>query len=201
MAFPPSNGPYAPYGYPPPAGYPMQQQQLQQPPSGGTGTDLMGFFRAVDQSGSGTISVPELNAALSAAGMKFSYATTERLLSMYDRDFDGEVNFGEFQELHAFIQDMRSGFQSRDTNGDGRLNGNEVRVAFRSNGYQLDDPTFQALMHHFDRTKQGGLAFDDYIELSIFITKANNTFRTRAQGNGLATWDFNTFVKAGVSLL
>jgi peflin len=164
--------------------------------------ELVQWFRAVDADGSGSISVPELSAALSSAGVPFSLATTEKLLRMYDKDKSGEITFNEFQDLHQFIMSMKNGFRQRDTSGDGRLDGNEVRAALTASGYQLSEQTFQALMRKFDRQRRGSLGFDDYVELSIFISKVRNVFSFYdRQRTGQVTFNFDTYVAGTVSIL
>ncbi|KPI89646.1 programmed cell death 6 protein-like protein [Leptomonas seymouri] len=164
--------------------------------------ELLQWFRAVDVDGNGTINVPELNAALSSAGVPFSLATTEKLLRMYDKDKSGGITFNEFQDLHQFIMSMKNGFRQRDTSGDGRLDGNEVRAALTASGYQLSEQTFQALMRKFDRQRRGSLGFDDYVELSIFISKVRNVFSFYdRQRTGQVTFNFDTYVAGSVSIL
>ncbi|KAK7196670.1 programmed cell death 6 protein-like protein [Novymonas esmeraldas] len=164
--------------------------------------ELLQWFRAVDKDGSGTISVPELNAALSSAGVPFSLATSEKLLHMYDKDRNGEISFNEFQELHQFIMTMKNGFRQRDASGDGRLDGNEVRAALTAGGYQLSEQTFQALMRKFDRQRRGSLGFDDYVELSIFISKVRNVYSFYDRDRtGQVTFNFDAFVGGSVSIL
>lgn len=153
---PPGAGMYAPGGV---AGGPGGNPWT---PSGGApNSDPFSWFRAVDQNGSGKISVVELNQALSSSGITFSIATTERLLNRFDQDKDGEITYPEFEALHAFIVAMKNGFEARDKGRDGRLSGSEIREALASRGYGLSEETFQALMRKFDRRKRGSLGFDD----------------------------------------
>lgn len=164
--------------------------------------ELLQWFRAVDTDNNGSISVPELNAALSSVGVPFSLATTEKVLNMYDKDKNGEISFNEYQDLHFFILNMKNGFRQRDTNGDGRLDGNETRAALTASGYQLSEDTFQALMRKFDRHRRGSLGFDDYVELSIFISKVRNVFAFYdRQRTGQVTFSFDSYVAGSVSIL
>ncbi|CAD2221025.1 programmed cell death 6 protein-like protein [Angomonas deanei] len=164
--------------------------------------ELQQWFRAIDTDGDGVIGVPELNAALSTSGQRFSLATTEKLMQMFDKDFSGRVTGNEFAQMHEFIQQMMTGFRKRDTSGDGRLDGNEIRAALRDSGYQFEEDTFQALMRKFDRQRRGSLGFDDYVELSIFISKTRNVFSFYdRQRTGQVTFNFNAFVTGAVSLV
>jgi Ca2+-binding EF-hand superfamily protein len=154
----------------------------------------------VDQDRSGKISVKELQAALSASGNQFSVATTEKLLLMFDRDRSGEIGFNEFAQLHQFITTMQQGFRQRDRSGDGRLDGAEIRAALSDSGYQLAEGTFQTMMRKFDRRKTGALGFDDYVELSIFISSVRSTFGFYdRQRTGQVTFTFDSFLASNIA--
>ncbi|KAH9600102.1 EF-hand domain [Trypanosoma melophagium] len=190
--------PQQPILYPQPQPQPSQQPPTVKPIMD---AETMRQFRAVDRMNRGKIGVAELNNALNASGMRFSYATTERLLLMYDMDYDGEIFFNEFQMLLEYIQYMGAAFRRRDTSGDGRLSGDEVRVALKENGYILSDSAFQVMMRKFDRLKRGSLGLDDYIEISIFLTNLSNAFSENVNADGKVTFDFEKFLMVSLSLL
>ena len=185
-----------------PGPYQQQQQQQQQQLGGGAyqvptmggyqqPSALKQWFDAVDQDRSGKINPKELQAALSTGGYSFNISTAERMLRMFDRDQSGSIGFPEFQQLHMFINTMTQGFKSRDRSGDGSLDGREVRSALQEGGYQVQEGTFQILMRKFDRDQRGSLKFDDYVELSIFISTVRNTFDLNRSG----TVTFDNFLK------
>ncbi|ORC84895.1 programmed cell death 6 protein-like protein [Trypanosoma theileri] len=182
---------------------PLPLQPSQQHPLTSTTVEpeTIRQFQAVDRLNRGKIGVPELNTALSASGMRFSYATTERLLRMYDVDYDGEIFVNEFQMVLEYIRYMGAAFRRRDTSGDGRLSGDEVRVALKESGYHLNDSTFQVMMRKFDRSKRGSLGFDDYIEISIFLSNVSNAFNENVRTDGNVIFDFDKFIVVSVSLL
>lgn len=193
--------PGGPYGAPPPG--PYAPPPVNAPPAGvyAPPNDLSNWFRAVDRDGSGRIDLSELNSALSSAGFQFSIGTTEKLLMMFDNDRSGHITYDEFVQLHQFISQMQNGFQQRDTSRDGRLDSNEIRAALAASGFTLAEDTFQALMRRFDRQRRGNLGFDDYVELSVFLSKARNSFAYYdRQRTGQVTFTFDTFVGAGVSM-
>ncbi|RNF12536.1 programmed cell death 6 protein [Trypanosoma rangeli] len=184
----------------PPPMQPPSMQPIQRPPLG-TEQDALQWFQMVSRSSGGRIGVPTLNSALSVGGHSFSYATTERLLSMFDSNVDGMLNLTDFLEFQRYFQTMRDAFNYRDTSRSSRLEGDEVRAALSAHAYQISDEVFQYLMRRFDRRKQGALGLDDYIEMSLFVAKANDVFQAESQGKATATFDFGTFLKAGVFLV
>ena len=184
------------YGTPVP-----QQSGVYGTPAPPPQINLRAWFDAVDQDHSGKISERELVAALSNAGMAFSHETAGRMIRMFDRQGDGQINFQEFGQLHQFITNMTNAFRQRDRSGDGLLEGNEVRAALRDGGYMIAEPTFQLMMRKFDREKRGGLKLDDYIELSICIGTARNVFGFYDQARaGQVTFNFDTFFTAALSM-
>ncbi|ESL11726.1 programmed cell death 6 protein [Trypanosoma rangeli SC58] len=179
---------------------PPPMQPIQRPPLD-TEQDALQWFQMVSRSSGGRIGVPTLNSALSVGRHSFSYATTERLLSMFDFDVDGMLNLTEFLEFQRYFQTMCNGFNQRDTSRNNRLEGDEVRAALSARAYQICDEVFQDLMRHFDRRRQGALGLDDYIEMSLFVAKVNDIFQAESQGKATATFDFGTFLRAGVFLV
>lgn len=158
-------------------------------------TDTMYYFRSIDTDGAGCIDAIKLSLALSPQGTRFSLATTEKLIAMYDVTYSGCIYPENFRELHEFIMTMFRGFKERDLSGDGRLDGNEIRMALRSRNLTVDENTFQAMMRKFDRHKRGSLGFDDYVELSLYLSKARRVFGTHdPQGKGQAVLSFDNFI-------
>ena len=159
------------------------------------------WFQSVDVDRSGRINVQELSRALSQGGYEFSMATTEKMIRMFDRDGQGQIEFPEFQQLNGFIMNMSNAFRSRDADGSGTLQGHEVRAALASSGYQLQEQTFQSLMRRFDPERAGGLKFDDYIGLSCLLGTASNVFARQDPGRtGSATFRFDEFVNVLASV-
>ena len=124
----------------------------------------------------------------------FNRGTVERMIRLFNRDGTGKVDFVEFGSLHKFVQDMTKAFKSRDTSGDGLLDGREVRAALSSSGYQLTEGTFQTMMKKFDRRRVGGLKLDDYIDCALTLHMARNTFSFYDKGQtGQVTFNFDSF--------
>jgi Ca2+-binding EF-hand superfamily protein len=171
------------------------------PVMGGQGDPLRAWFDSVDIDRSGRISAAELQRALQSGGMQFSLETTARMVRMYDQNNTGSIDFPEFQQLHQFIQSMTQGFRSRDRDGSGTLAAGEVFAALTSSGYNVSPQTFDFLMRRFDSKRRGCLGFDDYIDLSITVSTARNTFAfyDRAR-TGQVTFNFENFLIAAMSM-
>jgi Ca2+-binding EF-hand superfamily protein len=162
--------------------------------------ELLKWFQTVDQDNSGRIDVGELQRALTASGNSFSLGTAEKLHRMFDRERTGQIGFCEFLQLNEFISQMSQGFRNRDIDGSGRLDGAEIRQALADSGFQVSEETFQTMMRKFDRQRRGDLGFDDYIELSIFVSSVRGIFgfydRRRSD---TVVFSFDTFLAASVA--
>lgn len=89
-----------------------------------------------------------------------------------------------------------------DSDRSGRLEPAEVQRCLQISGYTLSPHTFNVLMNKFDRRRQGGLGFDGYIELCVFIGTARNIFASRdTQRQGRATFMFDEFIGLSASML
>ena len=159
-------------------------------------------FDQVDKDGSGQINPKELQAALSSGGYTFSASVAEKLVKMFDqKDRSGTLDFSEFIQCHKFIDNMAQAFARRDTSKDGILDGNEVRAALVSSGFQISDPVFQLLMRKYDHERIGGLNFADYIDASIFLSSVRNVFAYYDKGHKNAVlFDFDSFLGASLSI-
>ncbi|CCW66745.1 unnamed protein product [Phytomonas sp. Hart1] len=187
---------YPPPLYCPPGPYPFDTSTLPPIP------ELPVVFQNADKDGSGAIDVIELNNVLSSRSMTFSLSTTEKLLDMFSKERRGLVTFDEFKGLYFFVKIMYDRFVERDISKEGRLSGEEIRLAIREGGYKISEETFQALMSKFDRSKSGSLGFDDYIELSIYISKVRSVFGYYdRQRTGEVVFNFNTFMAGSLSTL
>ena len=66
-----------------------------------TDAQMYALFSAFDESGDGSISVEELQAALSKAGKQVSLERCIEILHQVDTNFDGEISYDEFVQVRA----------------------------------------------------------------------------------------------------
>jgi Ca2+-binding EF-hand superfamily protein len=123
-------------------------------------------------------------------------------MELYDQDKQQLLAFMDFKNLHTFVTQCKACFVARDTDGSGRLEGNEVRAALASAGYRLSEPSLQTLLKHFDKERAGGLRFDDYVDLSIALSRMRDAFaHYDASCTGSVVFDCNTFCAAAWSVI
>src|SRR4051812_32855284 len=99
--------------------------QQPQPPM-----DLRRIFEGVDVDRSGRISADELQKALSnGTWLPFNPETCRLMISMFDADNDGGINFGEFSALWNYINEWSNCFRRFDRDNSGNIDKGELSQA------------------------------------------------------------------------
>ncbi|XP_076459897.1 programmed cell death protein 6-like isoform X1 [Babylonia areolata] len=180
---PPALGGYGGYGPPPP------------PP--GVSPDLWGWFQAVDQDRSGSISASELQQALMNGNWSpFNPETCRLMIGMFDRDRNGTIDVHEFAALWKYIQDWKNCFDSFDTDRSGNIDANELSSAFRTFGYNLSHQFSQLVVQVFDRGGRGSINFDDFIQACVMLKSITDKFRNKdTQQCGMIRINYEEFLE------
>ncbi|KAF8495964.1 hypothetical protein F5888DRAFT_1707925 [Russula emetica] len=88
------------------------------------------WFIAIDQDEDGVLSFDELRSALlNNGGLRFSVNTVRYLMSIFDRDGNGVIDFEEFEPLWNYSTEWRKMFDSFDVDRDGRIDASGLRSA------------------------------------------------------------------------
>uniref|UniRef100_A0A3B3S2C4 Programmed cell death protein 6 n=2 Tax=Paramormyrops kingsleyae TaxID=1676925 RepID=A0A3B3S2C4_9TELE len=139
---------------------------------------LWDIFRRVDKDQSGSISETELQQALSnGTWTPFNPVTVHSIISMFDRDNKGGVNFNEFAGVWKYINDWQNIFRTYDRDNSGFIDKEELKQALTGFGYRLSDQFYGALIDKFDRQRSGQVAFDDFIQCCIVLQRLTDVFR------------------------
>ncbi|XP_048367689.1 programmed cell death protein 6 isoform X1 [Sphaerodactylus townsendi] len=139
---------------------------------------LWGVFQRVDKDRSGVISDGELQQALSnGTWTPFNPATVRSILSMFDRENKGGVNFNEFSGVWKYISDWQNVFRTYDRDNSGMIDKHELKQALTGFGYRLSDQFYDLLIQKFDRQRRGQVAFDDFIQCCVVLQKWTDIFR------------------------
>ncbi|XP_003222281.1 programmed cell death protein 6 isoform X2 [Anolis carolinensis] len=137
---------------------------------------LWGVFQRVDKDRSGIISDLELQQALSnGTWTPFNPATVRSILSMFDRENKGGVNFNEFTGVWKYISDWQNVFRTYDRDNSGMIDKHELKQALT--GYRLSEQFYDLLIQKFDRQRRGQVAFDDFIQCCVVLQKWTDVFR------------------------
>lgn len=82
-------------------------------------TEWLNCFRGFDKDGSGSIDRRELQEALVRFGYRLSEPTMTVLLTKFDRDGKGSINFDDFIQCCVTLQTLTAAFRHHDTDQDG----------------------------------------------------------------------------------
>ncbi|KAG7523783.1 programmed cell death protein 6 isoform X1 [Solea senegalensis] len=96
---------------------------------------LWNIFQRVDKDRSGVISDSELQQALSnGTWTPFNPVTVRSIISMFDRENKGGVNFNEFAGVWKYITDWQNIFRTYDRDNSGFIDRNELKQALTGFG-------------------------------------------------------------------
>lgn len=119
------------------------------------------------------------------------------MIRMFDRTGDRVIDFGEFEQLHRYLLNMRSAFDAVDGDRSGKLDYNEVISALHRGGFMLSPQTIQTIFQKFDRNRTNALGLDGYIEMCVFLGTARNIFaRHDSNRSGSAWFNMDSFISA-----
>ncbi|MGH0155027.1 UNVERIFIED_CONTAM: hypothetical protein FKN15_028489 [Acipenser sinensis] len=99
----------------------------------------------------------------------FNPVTVRSIISMFDRDNKGGVNFNEFAGVWKYITDWQNIFRTYDRDNSGLIDKNELKQALTGFGYRLTDQFYDVLIQKFDRQRRGQVAFDDFVQCCIVL--------------------------------
>ncbi|KAL3105365.1 hypothetical protein niasHT_026098 [Heterodera trifolii] len=108
--------------------------------------DIQLIFQSVDRDRSGQISADELQQALSNGTWKpFNPETCRMMISMFDSNNDGGINFQEFGALWEYINDWTRTFRTFDRDNSGNIDRDELVNALTQFGYRLSGTFYDNL--------------------------------------------------------
>ena len=116
------------------------------------------------------------------------------MLAMLDTDRSGKLNLEEFEVLMGDIYKWKAAFKQYDRNNEGRLSAYELREALNAAGYQLNNKVLNALMHRYG-SRDGTMAFDDFIMCAVRIRTMIEAFKRREDGTQQATFNLDDWVE------
>ncbi|XP_055589781.1 calpain-A-like isoform X3 [Uranotaenia lowii] len=125
----------------------------------------------------------------------FSKDVCRSMVAMLDTDQSGKLGFDEFQTLLTDIAKWKAVFKLYDQDQTGRLSAFELRQALNSAGYHLNNRILNGLVHRYG-SRDGSIAFDDFIMCAVKIKTMIDIFRERdTEGTNMATFSMDEWVE------
>ena len=88
---------------------------------------------------------------------------------MFDRQNKGTINFEDFGLLWKYVTDWQACFRSFDRDNSGSIDRQALRNALNTFGYRLTEPVHQMIFRKFDRSGDGKVYFDDFIQCCVVL--------------------------------
>lgn len=157
---------------------------------------LWDVFQRVDKDRSGSITVDELQQALSnGTWTPFNPETVRLMIGMFDKRQSGTVNFEEFGALWKYVTDWQNCFRSFDRDNSGNIDRNELKTALANFGYRLNDHIVDMLIRKYDRAGRGTIYFDDFIQCCVVLYTLTSAFRQHdTDQDGVITIHYEQFL-------
>jgi peflin len=163
-------------GFAPPGGYAM-------PP--GSNPQLWNWFTSVNLDRSGAITSAELERALiNGDWTPFDLDTVKLLMTIFDTDCNGTINFNEFTGLWKYIKDWQNVFRHFDRDRSGSINGGELRDALTQFGFNLSPPLLDLVQRKYASNvtsgqsgPPAGISFDRFVRVCVVVKQLVESFR------------------------
>ena|SRR3990167_954080 len=136
---------------------------------------IRSVFKYYDSDGSGKISVTELKKVMDQMGIVLSPEQIKMAVAQYDFNNDGEWDFSEFYQFYIKVvvntqqsisidQEIQGVFNLLDSDKNGRIDINEVKVFFQQVGYPLNDNEVAQLIKMYDKNNSGVMEYDEFAQ-------------------------------------
>ncbi|KAJ1984589.1 hypothetical protein H4R34_000561 [Dimargaris verticillata] len=142
---------------------------------------LQKWFRSVDKDKDGLLTPEDLHSILlNGDWTKFNMETIRLLVSLFDLDGRGRLNFAEFRSMWRYVIDWRECFDKFDEDQSGTIRSHQFKRALRSFGYDLDDGLVELTTHRFNKNYGGtssAICIDNFIQACVTIKGLRDAFQ------------------------
>jgi len=151
----------------------------------------------IDTDGNGKLTAEELQRVLINGNWRpFNIETIRLMMNMFDRDHSGAITFDEFVGLWNYIENWKRCFQSFDTDHNGTIDANELKMALLRFGFNLSDALVNNFIVKFDRFGNGTLTFDNFIQICVTVRQLTDAFKLYdTDMDGIITISYEQFLQ------
>jgi Ca2+-binding EF-hand superfamily protein len=136
---------------------------------------LRGWFVNVDADRSGFVDATELQ-NIKFDGKPIGLQVAAKLVSVFDQNRRGCVDFGQYITMHKFIEHMRKAFTTADSDRSGRIESREIQTALQQSSFQfISLGTIEELLKTFDKQRRG-LDWPEFLLMTSHIAHCRSVF-------------------------
>ncbi|XP_058829911.1 mitochondrial adenyl nucleotide antiporter SLC25A25 isoform X4 [Topomyia yanbarensis] len=130
------------------------------------------IFNKLDRDGNGRIDIHDLSAALKEFGLSHAYA--ERFLKQSDQTQSGDVGLAEFiHYVREHEKNLRLQFSNLDKNRDGMVDLEELIVAFKDLGIEMDRHEAAKLLKRMDKDGSLNISFNEWRDFLLLAPSSD----------------------------
>lgn len=136
---------------------------------------LRQWFVNVDADRSGFVDAGELQ-NIKFDGRPIGLQVASKLVSVFDQNRRGSVDFSQYITMHKFIEHMRKAFTTADSDRSGRIESQEIHVALQQSSFAyVSKSTIDELMKTFDKQKRG-LDWGEFLLMTGHLAHCRSVF-------------------------
>lgn len=130
------------------------------------------IFKKLDRDGNGRIDIHDLSAALKEFGLSHQYA--ERFLKQSDQTQSGDVGLAEFiHYVREHEKNLRLQFSHLDRNKDGKVDLDELIMAFKELGVEIDNTEAAKLLKRMDTDGSLNISYDEWRDFLLLAPSSD----------------------------
>ena len=133
--------------------------------------EVKDVFEVIDENQSGSIDANELAKGLRGLGLNPTMAEVKELLDEFDADNNKVLSLDEFAKLYVKCMSnssntediLREQFKKLDTDGNGKIDAEELRKVLLYGEEKLDEEEAQKIIAEFDTNGDGAIDLEEFI--------------------------------------
>jgi calmodulin len=130
-------------------------------------SEMKEVFACFDKDSSGTVTTQELGLVLKSMNKNFSEDELKKIVSKFDFNGDGQIDFDEFFALMTRhekkeVDELKQAFNVFDKDSDGTITSKELEIVMKALGEPIDRETIDLMIESVDTDKNGSIDFDEF---------------------------------------
>uniref|UniRef100_A0A7S1LT79 EF-hand domain-containing protein n=1 Tax=Alexandrium catenella TaxID=2925 RepID=A0A7S1LT79_ALECA len=149
-----------------------QQKSTQRQVSKEQRQEIKEAFDIFDSERTGTMDYHELKVAVRAMGFEIKKAEALELMSRYDREETGYINFEAFEEIMIQryaaqdpMDEIKKAFELFDEEKRGKISFRNLKRIARDLGEKLTDDELRGMIEEFDNDQDGEINEEEFISI------------------------------------